>query len=590
MNRKIVPVFFALDERFLKYGIVSLYSMRENAKRDDVLYKIHFLHSDVLPESQAKVKTLERDGFEISFEDVSDYLKSIEHKFPLRDYYSKTTYYRLFIADMHPEFDKAIYIDSDTIIQGDVADLFDIDIADYILGACHEQAMVQVDEYGTYVEKCLGLDRNLYFNAGLLLINCVAFRERNVLDRFINILQVYDCVVTQDEDYLNLLCKDHTLFIDQRWNTEVFGTLSYPIEEAKVIHYIMFNKPWHYESCPFADIFYSYAKKTWVYESILEDLHSYTDEQRERDKKGYENLLNLAIKETNKDDTYLNVIRKRQAADRIAILQKIRAYEKEGIFDKDVEDDPPAPVLMPDDIDYLNHTIRERIKTKMAFRMAHKLVDRLVKDKQLIIKDIKGLENFKNMQEGALVTCNHFNAFDSFAIQLAYEAADQPRRKFYRVIREGNYTNFPGFYGFLMRNCNTLPLSSNLETMKKFQEAAVKLLKDGHFVLVYPEQSMWWNYRKPKPLKRGAYVFACKANVPVLPCFITMKDSEYIDEAGFPIQEYTIHIEKPIYPNAELGYRDRIEDLKQRNFEVWKEVYEREYQTELSYITVPQLD
>ncbi|MCQ2412354.1 MAG: 1-acyl-sn-glycerol-3-phosphate acyltransferase [Sphaerochaetaceae bacterium] len=590
MNRKIVPVFFALDERFLKYGIVSLYSMRENAKRDDVLYKIHFLHSDVLPESQAKVKTLERDGFEISFEDVSDYLKSIEHKFPLRDYYSKTTYYRLFIADMHPEFDKAIYIDSDTIIQGDVADLFDIDIADYVLGACHEQAMVQVDEYGTYVEKCLGLDRNLYFNAGLLLINCVAFRERNVLDRFINILQVYDCVVTQDEDYLNLLCKDHTLFIDQRWNTEVFGTLSYPIEEAKVIHYIMFNKPWHYESCPFADIFYSYAKKTWVYESILEDLHSYTDEQRERDKKGYENLLNLAIKETNKDDTYLNVIRKRQAADRIAILQKIRAYEKEGIFDKDVEDDPPAPVLMPDDIDYLNHTIRERIKTKMAFRMAHKLVDRLVKDKQLIIKDIKGLENFKNMQEGALVTCNHFNAFDSFAIQLAYEAADQPRRKFYRVIREGNYTNFPGFYGFLMRNCNTLPLSSNLETMKKFQEAAVKLLKDGHFVLVYPEQSMWWNYRKPKPLKRGAYVFACKANVPVLPCFITMKDSEYIDEAGFPIQEYTIHIEKPIYPNAELGYRDRIEDLKQRNFEVWKEVYEREYQTELSYITVPQLD
>lgn len=590
MNRKIVPVFFALDERFLKYGIVSLYSMRENAKRDDVLYQIHFLHSDVLPESQAKVKTLERDGFEISFEDVSDYLKSIEHKFPLRDYYSKTTYYRLFIADMHPEFDKAIYIDSDTIIQGDVADLFDIDIADYILGACHEQAMVQVDEYGTYVEKCLGLDRNLYFNAGLLLINCVAFRERNVLDRFINILQVYDCVVTQDEDYLNLLCKDHTLFIDQRWNTEVFGTLSYPIEEAKVIHYIMFNKPWHYESCPFADIFYSYAKKTWVYESILEDLHSYTDEQRERDKKGYENLLNLAIKETNKDDTYLNVIRKRQAADRIAILQKIRAYEKEGIFDKDVEDDPPAPVLMPDDIDYLNHTIRERIKTRMAFRMAHKLVDRLVKDKQLIIKDIKGLENFRNMQEGALVTCNHFNAFDSFAIQLAYEAADQPRRKFYRVIREGNYTNFPGFYGFLMRNCNTLPLSSNLETMKKFQEAAVKLLKDGHFVLVYPEQSMWWNYRKPKPLKRGAYVFACKANVPVLPCFITMKDSEYIDESGFPIQEYTIHIEKPIYPNAELGYRDRIEDLKQRNFEVWKEVYEREYQTELSYITVPQLD
>ena len=262
MSDKIVPIFFALDERFLKYGIVSLYSLRENAK-SDCTYRIYFLHTDVKPESQAKVKTLESPGFEINFENVSSYLEDLAGKFPLRDYYSKTTYFRLFIADMHPEYYKAIYIDSDTIIQGDMSDLYDIDITGFILGACHEQAMVQVDEYGRYVEKCLGLDRNLYFNAGLLLINCNAFRERNVLERFIQILQVYDCVVTQDEDYLNLLCKDHVKFIDQRWNTEIFGTIPYPIEEAKMLHYIMFNKPWHYETCPHADIFYAYAKKTW---------------------------------------------------------------------------------------------------------------------------------------------------------------------------------------------------------------------------------------------------------------------------------------------------------------------------------------
>ncbi|HAN42095.1 MAG TPA: hypothetical protein DCP98_01555 [Sphaerochaeta sp.] len=590
MNKQIIPIFYALDERFLKYGIVSLYSLRENAKREDVTYRIYFLHNDVLPESQTKVKTLERDGFEIGFEDVSPYLESIAHKFPLRDYYSKTTYFRLFIADMHPEYEKAIYIDSDTIIQGDMAELYDTDITDFILGACHEQAMVQVNEYGTYVEKCLGLDRNLYFNAGLLLINCKAFRERNVLDRFIQILQVYDCVVTQDEDYLNLLCKDHVLFLDQRWNTEIFGVIQYPIEEAKMLHYIMFNKPWHYETCPHADIFYKYAKETWVYDDILEDLHNYSDEQKERDKRGYANLLNLAVKETNKDDNYVKLMTKRQASDRIAILQKIREYERDGRFDEDVEDDPPAPVLMPEDIDYLHQSRTQKLKTKMAFKLAHKLVDGLIKDKKLIIKDIKGIENFKHLETGALITCNHFNAFDSFAIQLAYEAADQPDRTFYRVIREGNYTNFPGFYGFLMRHCNTLPLSSNLETMKKFYDATVKLLRDGHFVLVYPEQSMWWNYRKPKPLKRGAYVFACKADVPVLPCFITMQDSEMLDETGFPIQEYTIHVPEPIYPNKELRYRDRVDDLMQRNFEIWKDIYEREYQTKLSYINVPQLD
>ena len=590
MQKHTIPIFYALDERFLRYGIVSLYSLRENAASGNT-YKIYFLHTDVTDESRAKVKNLlERPGFEIHFENVSSYLESIVHKFPLRDYYSKTTYFRLFIADMHPEYDKAIYIDSDTIIQGDMSDLFDIDIKGFILGACHEQAMVQVDEYGAYVEKCLGLDRNLYFNAGLLLINCVEFRRRNVLDRFIQTLQVYDCVVTQDEDYLNLLCKDHVKFIDQRWNTEIFGTIPYPIEEAKVLHYIMFNKPWHYETCPHADIFYKYAEKTWVYDQILDDLHSYTDEQKARDREGYANLLNLAVKESNKEDNYLKIINRRHSADRIAILQKIKEYERAGRFDEDVENDPPAPVLMPDDINYLNRGIREKAKTKVAFKLAHRLVDGLIKDRKLIIKEIRGIENFRNLSSGALITCNHFNAFDSFAIQLAYEAADQPKRTFYRVIREGNYTNFPGFYGFLMRHCNTLPLSSNLETMKKFFDATITLLKEGNFVLVYPEQSMWWNYRKPKPLKRGAYVFACKADVPVLPCFITMKDSEVLDDTGFPIQEYTIHIPEPIYPDHNLAYRERVEDLMQRNSDIWREIYEREYQTKLSYLNVPEID
>ena len=590
MSEHIIPVFFALDERFLKYGIVSLYSMRENAKRSGATYRVYFLHTDVTPESQAKVKKLERYGFEIVFENITGFLASIATRFPLRDYYSKTTYFRLFIADMHPEYDKAIYIDSDTIIQGDVAELYDTNLSNFMLGACHEQAMVQVDEYGTYVEKCLGLDRSLYFNAGVLLINCKEFRKRNVLDRFIQTLQVYDCVVTQDEDYLNLLCKDHVLFLDQRWNTEIFGTIPYPIEEAKILHYIMFNKPWHYDTCPHADIFYKYAKKTWVYNDILDDLHSYTDEQKARDKEGYSNLLNLAVKETNKEDNYVSIINKRHSIDRIAILQKIKEYERSGRFDEDVEDDPPSPVLMPEDINYLHRSIKQKAQTKVAFKLAHRLVDNLIKDKKLIIKEIRGIENFKNLQSGALITCNHFNAFDSFAIQLAYEAADQPNRTFYRVIREGNYTNFPGFYGFLMRHCNTLPLSSNLETMKKFFDATNTLLKEGNFVLVYPEQSMWWNYRKPKPLKRGAYVFACKADVPVLPCFITMKDSEILDENGFPIQEYTIHIPQPIYPDHSLNYRDRIEDLMRKNSNIWRTIYENEYQTKLEYLNVPMID
>lgn len=201
----------------------------------------------------------------------------------------------------------------------------------------------------------------------------------------------------------------------------------------------------------------------------------------------------------------------------------------------------------------------------------------------MIIKEVRGIENFRNLESGAVITCNHFNAFDSFAIQVAYDMSKHKKRKFYRVIREGNYTSFPGFYGFLMRNCYTLPLSSNSKTMQQFMRSTNTLLKEGNFVLVYPEQSMWWNYRKPKPLKKGAFVFAAKNNVPVLPCFITMQDSDILDSDGFYVQEYTIHIGKPIYGSKGVSVSENTENLKDENYKIWKEIYEKEYKIPLKY-------
>ncbi len=585
MQHSIIPIFYACDNNFAKYTIVSLHSMIKNAdpkKR----YHIHILHTDIRPDTMKTVMALSNESFTITFDDVTEYLESISDKFPLRDYYSKTTYYRLFISEMFPEYDKAIYMDSDTVIQGDISQLYSIDIKDAYVGACHEQAMVQVDEYGTYVEKVIGVSRYNFFNAGIMLINCHRFRLHFVLDKFISYLHTYNFVVTQDEDYLNLICKDHVYWLDQRWNTEIFGEIPYPIEEAFILHYIMTNKPWHYEDCHHGDIFWKYASETAVHQELLAVLSNYTEEEKERDRISCDKLLELAVSETNREDNYLNRLnRGNRSRDRVAILKKIEEYERTGRFDEDVEADPPTKPLLPEDIDYLKKGVYGHMKTKLAFAMARRFVQGLLDDKKLIIKEIKGLEHFKKLHSGAVITCNHFNAFDSFAIQLAYEAAEQADRKFYRVIREGNYTSFPGFYGFLMRHCNTLPLSSNRQTLKKFTEAVDQVLQDGNFVLVYPEQSMWWNYRKPKPLKSGAFMFAAKNNVPVLPCFITMQDSDMMGEDGFPVQEYTIHISRPIYPTEGQNYRANMTAMMNQNAEVWKEIYEREYQIPLTYTT-----
>lgn len=275
-----------------------------------------------------------------------------------------------------------------------------------------------------------------------------------------------------------------------------------------------------------------------------------------------------------------------KAPDRLAVQERIAQLEREGKFDVDAEEDPPTLPLMPDEIDYLRVKPSSKAKVKLSYAIAGKFVDGLLKDGKLVLKKIQGMENLNSLQSGAIITCNHFNPFDCFTVEHLFRISEQKgKRQLFKVIREGNYTNFPGFYGFLFRNCNTLPLSQNKKTMYNFLQAVDTILRRGDFILIYPEQSLWWNYRKPKPLKNGAFKFAAKNQVPVLPIFITMEDSERIGEDGFPIQEYSVFIEKPIYPQAGLTEREQVIAMRDRNYEVWKQIYEEFYGIPLNYTT-----
>lgn len=273
-----------------------------------------------------------------------------------------------------------------------------------------------------------------------------------------------------------------------------------------------------------------------------------------------------------------------KAPDRLEILKKIEELEKEGLFDVDPEKDPPTIILTPDNVDYLKTKSASKLKTKFANKVGEKFLEELLKKDKLIIKEIKGIENLQNLQTGAMITCNHFNPFDSFTVENVFRISGQNKnKKLYKVIREGNYTNFPGFYGFLFRNCDTLPLSTNTKTMVKFMQAVEQILKNGDFILIYPEQSLWWNYKKPKPLKDGAFRMAVKNNVPILPIFITMQDTDTIGEDGFYIQEYIVNIEKPIYTQEGLSEKENTKMMKDKNFEIWKQIYEDFYKIPLEY-------
>ena len=578
-----IPIFFACDEGFVKYMMVSMKSIMENADRSRK-YHIYILHMGITEATQAKVLAMADEEFAIDFVDVTDKMKSIADKLPIRDYYSNTTYFRLFIPDMFPQYRKALYIDSDTIVVGNIAELYDHKLGKLYAGVCPDRVVAQTDILGDYVEKVLGVKRTRYFNAGVMLMNCSQFRENHLLDEFLEMLHVYLFVVAQDQDYLNLICKNQVLYMEPKWNAQVFGELACPEEEVGLFHFNMAAKPWHYEDCRLAEYFWKYAKMTVDYDAIKEGLANYTDEQRRNDSVSGEKLIRLAVSEINREDNYLRKMEKAgKSENKLALLAHIEELEREGRFSEDAEENPPAPVLMPEDINYLPRSIKSKTQTKYAFKVARWFVNMLIKKKQLIIKEYKGIENLEKVADGAVITCNHFNAFDSFAIQLAFEQGKLKKKKMYRVIREGNYTGFPGFYGVLMRHCNTLPLSSNFKTMEKFIAAVDRVLEKNQFVLVYPEQGMWWNYRKPRPLQKGAFTFAARNNKPVLPVFITMEDSDVLDDDGFYVQEYTVHFCEPIYPDPNKKRAQNACEMRDKNYETWKSVYEQTYGEKLTY-------
>ena len=270
--------------------------------------------------------------------------------------------------------------------------------------------------------------------------------------------------------------------------------------------------------------------------------------------------------------------------DRQKILELIKLNELNKNFNVDVEDDPEPIKLNPNDVDYLRTKLSSKIKTKIANILAKNFYEKKIKNKEFEIKQVIGLENFNTIKnQGAIITCNHFSPNDNYVVYRELLKNNSSKKFLYKVIKEGNYTAHKGTLGFFFRNCNTLPLSSNVQTMKKFIKSLDVLLKKGEKILIYPEQSMWWNYKKPRPFKNGAFNFAVKFNVPVVPVFITMEDGNKILSDGSLSQKYTVNIGVSIFTDEALSEKENVKIIMEKNFEFCKNTYQDFYKKELCY-------
>ena len=588
--QEIIPIFFAVDDEYIPFLAVTLQSIVEHSTEENY-YVIKILCTNISEENKEKINKYTKDNISIEFVDLNYYIEKIKNKLYTRDYFSMTTYFRLFISNLYPQYNKAIYLDSDIVLLTDVVELYKEDIGDNLVGAVRDDIIQQNEVFQEYVEKVVGVSSyKNYFNAGMLIMNLDELRKNKFQEKFLYLLENVKYSVVQDQDYLNRICKGRVKLLDASWNVMPNATKDVNEDNIKLIHYNYQYKPWHYDNIAYANYFWNFAQKTEFYDKLQEVKNNFTDEMKYEDRVADEKLRELAKTEAScvgDDRIFRNIVVTEKSKERVEILEKIKQLEKEGKFDVDAENDPPTIELTPENVDYLKTKRKNRWKNKFANKLGEKFLEAIIKDNKLIIKDVIGLENLSNIKSGAILTCNHFNPFDSFTIEEVFSLSGQrEKKKLYKVIREGNYTNFSGFYGFLFRNADTLPLSSNTRTMIKFMQASDIILRRGDFILIYSEQSLWWNYEKPKPLKNGAYKLAARSNVPVIPIFITMTDSDIIGEDGFPIKEYYVHIEEPIYPNQNLSEKENVQIMKNKNFEIWKNIYEEFYGIPLEYTTL----
>lgn len=194
---------------------------------------------------------------------------------------------------------------------------------------------------------------------------------------------------------------------------------------------------------------------------------------------------------------------------------------------------------------------------------------------------IEGLQNAQGITGGAIITSNHFSPVDSAPVRAA---AHKLGKRVLPIVGTEDNLAMTGPIGYLMRYADIIPLSTDHHYLMGEFLAMLKAQTDrGRYVLVYPEQEMWYNYRKPRPCKRGAYLFAAMLGVPVIPCFVEIVDGSRHESADFLETSYVMHVLDPIHPDPALSDRQNSVAMCAQDYRQKVEAYEQAYGKKLDY-------
>ena len=267
---------------------------------------------------------------------------------------------------------------------------------------------------------------------------------------------------------------------------------------------------------------------------------------------------------------------------RKAVIENIKRYAESEQFHNKVEvNDPNLTAEQSRKItdNYIENRNRVLYKFKkcLGVWLAKAATSLINKDTEII-----GLDKIPNDLGGVLITSNHFSPLENTVIR---HLTNKLGKKDLGIISQTSNFAMKGLVGYLMNYADTIPISTEPRYLARDFLSLLKerLVDKKHAILLYPEQEMWFNYRKPRPPKDGAYFFASKLNVPIVSCFVEMVDLTKDDTPEFKKVKYILHVLDVLYPDPQKSVRENTEFLSHTDYTLKKNCYESVYGKELTY-------
>lgn len=265
-----ISIAYAPDDKYINQTVVSMKSALEHNKQVEFI----IMYSKLSAESMQKLGAV---GGSLRL------IKMDENQFAdltLSKWVTVQAWFRIKLPDLCKDLDKVLYLDCDTLIRGNLDELFSLDLTNKYLAGVKD-----VWGVSKYVKR-LGMKSGVYVNSGMLLFNCDYCRKEHFFDKVVDFAKNNAKIIEFcDQDSINKVVDEYKLVVSPKYNFmdtwwrggyyEFEGeeeTEYLKAKENPVIAHLTGLKP-AFKGCgnKFKDEWWEVAKKTKIYDELLRD-------------------------------------------------------------------------------------------------------------------------------------------------------------------------------------------------------------------------------------------------------------------------------------------------------------------------------